>query len=327
MTTMNSQLGVVDESTYGTPVTVTKFFEFNKFDFDPKHGRVESKGMRPSGRTQRSDRFEPYAMGAEVGIELDVPTKGFGFWLKHMLGTVATGTITDSNYTHTGTEGSLLGDFFTCQGNVPLNPAGTNQAVTLHGCKVKNWELGCDVEGVLVASFDVDAEDYDTSTALATASYPSDYRIFSWAAGAITIGGSSVEAYNFKVSCSNELDTERRYLRANPLKKEPVENGMRTYEWSCTVDFSSLTLFDQFRASTRTGTLAAITATFDGPIAHGGATLPQLLVTIPAARIDDPGGPSITGPEALKLDLSGVALWDGTNSPVSIAYRTTDATP
>jgi hypothetical protein len=327
MTTMNAQLGVVDESTYGTPVTVTRFFEFNSMDFDPQHGRTESKGLRVGTRTQRSDRFEPYTLGAKCPVELDVPTKGFGFWLKHMLGTVGTTGPTDVNYVHTGSEGSLTGDFFTMQGNFPFHPSGTNQPITMHGCKIEKWELGCDAEGVLVAKLDIDAEDYDTSTALATASYPTDYRIFSWAAGAVSIGGSSVEAYNFKVSCDNNLDTDRRYLRASPLKKEPIENGMRTYEWSCTVDFVNLTQFDLFRSATRAGALAAISATFDGPVAHGGTTLPRMTVTIPAARIDDPGGPSISGPEGLKLDLSGIAMYDGSASPVSLAYRTTDATP
>lgn len=327
MTTMNTQLGVVDEVTYGTPVTVTKFFEPNAIGFDPQVGRVESKGLRVGTRTQRADRFEPYAMGAKCSVEIDVLTKGFGWWLKHLLGTVATGTVVDSNYTHTGTEGSLLGDFFTMQGNFPLNPAGTNQAITMHGCKVEKWELSCDAEGVLVASIDVDAEDYDTSTALATASYPSDCRVFSFASAAITIAGSSTEVYNFTVSGDNNLDTDRRFLRGNPLKKEPVENGHRTYEWGCSVDFTSLTDFDRFRSATRTGALAAIVATFTGPIAHAGATLPTLVVTIPAARFDATGGPAISGPEALKLDLSGIAAYDGTNSPVKIEYTTTDATP
>lgn len=327
MTTMNTQLGVVDEVTYGTPVTVSRFFEFNSLGFDPQHGRVESKGLRTGTRTQRADRFEPYAMGAKCPVVLDVPTKGFGWWLKHMLGSVASSVVTDANYTHTGTEGPLIGDFFTMQGNFPLNPAGTAQAITMHGCKVESWELSCDAEGVLMASIDVDAEDYDSTTPLATASYPTDYRIFSFAGASMTIAAAAVDIYNFTVSCDNNLDTDRRFLRANPLKREPVENGHRTYEWGCSVDFDSLVQFDRFRSQTRVGALASIVATFVGPVAHGGTTLPQLTVTIPAARFDATGGPAISGPEALKLDLSGIATFDGTNSPVTLAYRTTDITP
>lgn len=328
MTTMNTQLGVVDESTYGTPVTVTRFFEYNKESIKLEQGRVESAGLRSGMRTLRSDRFEPYRIGAAGDIELDVPTKGFGYWLKHMLGAISTSAVVDSNYTHTAVEGSLLGDFFTLQLNRPFHPSGTNQPFTYEGCKVSKWELGCDVDGVLVATLSIDAEDENTSTGLAAASYPSDYRIFSFNGAALTIGGSSIDITNFKVSCDNALKTDRRYMRASSLKREPVEDGMRTYEWSCTTDFTDLTQYNRFRDAARVNNLAAIVATFDGPIAHGGATLPRVTVTIPAARFDA-ADLNIDGPEALMQDLSGVALFDaaGSTSPVTIAYRSTDVTP
>ena len=326
MTTMNTQLGVVDESTYGTPVTVTRFFEFNGESVKLEQGRVESAGLRSGTRTMRADRFEPYRIGAAGDVVMDVPTKGFGFFLKHMLGTVATGTVVDGNYTHTGTEGSLLGDVFTMQINRPFNPAGTNQAFTYHGCKITGWELAADTDGVLVATLSVDAEDADTSTPLATASYPTDYRVFSFTGASLTIGGAAVEVKNFSVSCDNALNVERRYLRSTSLKKEPVEDGMRTYEWSCTADFSALTQYDRFRDAARATNLAAIVATFEGPVAHAGTTLPRLTVTIPAARFDAVDF-NISGPEALMQEMSGIATFDGTNSPVTLAYRTTDALP
>ena len=326
MTTMNTQLGVANESTYGTPVTPTRFFEFTSESIELDMGRVESAGLRPGQRTLRSDRWEPFRKGAAGDIEFDVPTKGFGFFLPHMLGSVSTGAAVDSNFTHTATEGSLLGDFFTAQINRPFNPSGTAQPFTYHGCKVTGWELSCDVDGVLVCTLTIDAEDEDTSTALAAASYPSDFRVFSFAGAAITLGGSAVEVRNFSLSCDLALDTERRYLRTSPMKKEPVENGMRSYEWACEADFTDLTQYDRFRSATRAGALAAIVATFDGPIAHGGTTLPRLTVTIPAARFDGVMQ-NIDGPEALRSELSGIATFDGTNSPVTLAYRTTDATP
>jgi Phage tail tube protein len=326
MTTMLTQFGVVDESAYGTPLTPIRFFEYNNESLKPEQGRASSSGMRAGGRVQRADRFEPYRVGAGGDVEFDVPTKGFGFWLKHMLGTVGTTGPTDANYVHSGTVGSLLGDFFTAQFNKPFHPSGTNQPFTYHGCKIASWELSCDVDGVLVCSLSIDAEDEDTSTALAVASYPADYRIFSWTGGSVTIGGSAVELRDFKVSCDNGLNVDRRYLRASALKKEPVEDAFREIEFSCTADFVDLTQYDRFRSSTRVGTLAAIVATFDGPVAHGGTTLPRLEVTIPAARFDEVEV-NVDGPEALTQSISGVGLFDSTNSPITVSYRTTDVTP
>jgi hypothetical protein len=99
---------------------------------------------------------------------------------------------------------------------------------------------------------------------------------------------------------------------------------MRTIEWSATADFSDLTQYNRFASATRAGALAAIVATFDGPVAHGGSTLPRLEVTIPAARFDAVDV-NVSGPEALKQDISGVGLFDGTNSAVTVTYRTTDS--
>lgn len=326
MTTLNTQLGVANESTYGTPVTPTRFFEYNTESLSAPSAYVESRALRTGTRTLRSDRFEPYRNGAAGQVTFDVPTKGFGFWLQHMLGAVSSSAVVDANTTHTGTEGSLLGDFFTLQLNKPLHPTGTSQAFTYHGCKVVGWELACDVEGVLTCSLDIDAEDEDNSTALAVASYPTDYRIFSFAGASITIGGSAIDVSAFRCGANLALDVDRRYMRANPLKREPTENGMREYTWNATVDFADLTQYNRVVSATRAGSLAQIVATFDGPVAHGGTTLPRLTVTIPAARFDE-GTPNVSGPEGLTLDLGGIATFDGTNSPVSIAYRTTDATP
>jgi hypothetical protein len=68
----------------------------------------------------RSDRRVPYIMGAGGSVSFSVLSKGFGFWLAQSLGTVATTGPADTTvYTHTGTVGSLTGDFFTAQVGVP----------------------------------------------------------------------------------------------------------------------------------------------------------------------------------------------------------------
>ena len=324
MTTMNTQLGIVDEVTYGTPVVVTRFLEFNSESVSLQMGRIESSALRTGTRVMRSDRFEPFRIGAAGRLQLDVPTKGFGLFLKHMLGGASIATVVDSNYVQTHIIATLLGDFFTMQMAKPFNPAGTVQAFTYHGCKVTDWTLSCDLDGFLVADIGIDAEDEDTSTSLATASYPSDFRCFSFVGASVTFGGASIELKNFSVSCDNALDTDRRYLRASALKKEPVENGMRQIEWSATADFSDLTQYNRFNSATRAGALAAIVATFDGPVVHGGSLLPRLEITIPAARFDAVDQ-NVSGPEALMQDISGVGLDNGSAAPITITYRTTDS--
>lgn len=326
MSTILTQAGTVDEVTYGTPVVVTRFWEFSSESIKLDQARVESSGRRTGARVARSDRFQPTRKGAAGGFVLDVPTKGFAWWLKHLLGAVATGVITDLNYTHTATVASLLGDFFTLQVARPFNPSGTAQAFTYEGGKVASWELACDVDGVLVCSLDLDFEDESTIIALAAASYPAAFNVFTWAGGAITIAGVAAEMKNFKVGGKNGLNVDRRYLRNSMLKKEPVESSPREYTWSATMDFADLVQYDRFRAALATGTLAQIIATFQGPVAHAGATLPSLVVTMPAARFDA-ADVNVGGPEELSIDISGVALDNGALSPITLAYTSTDALP
>lgn len=328
MSTLNTQLGVVNEAAYGTPLTPTRFFEYNSESIALDQPRIESAGMRPSMFFDRVDRFQPYRKGAAGSIEFDVPTKGFGFWLQHLFGSVATAGPVDSNYTHTATVASLLGKFFTLQINRPFNPSGTAQAFTYEGGKVVGWEFSCDVDGVLVCKLDLDFEDENTSTALATASYPTDYRIFTFAGGSVTIGGSSVEVKSFKVAGTNGLNVDRRYMRAaGPLKKEPLATDRRAATFDLEADFSDLTQYNRFRDALAANTVAQIVATFNGPIAHAGATLPSLTFTLPACRFDK-AAVNVSGPSELMQSISGVVLDPATGaSPITCAYVTTDVTP
>jgi len=326
MTTMLSQLGFAAESTYGTGVTVTRFAEFNSCSIALERGAVMSKGLRTGTRVQRSDRFMPYTVGAAGDIVMDVPTKGFGIWLQHMLGAIATGSVSDENYTHTATIGSLAGRFLTVQAGKPRVGSATIDPYTWTGCKVNNWELAVDVDGILVATIGIDAQNETNATALATASYPSDFRVFTFDGCAVTIGGDSFEALSWSATGNNQLDVGRRFLTGSSLKKEPLENAHREYGVSLEAEYRDLTQYNRFVSATAAGQLAAVVATFSGPVAHGGTTLPQLVVTMPAVRFAEVSQP-IDGPETIKQSITGEVVDNGSDQPITITYRTTDATP
>jgi hypothetical protein len=229
---LETQLGVKAESTWGTAVVVDRFYEFNSESITLETGRVESNALRASQRVQRSDRFTPYILGASGSIEMDVLSKGFGWWLEQCLGTIATGSLTDSTYTHTGTVGTLLAQGFTLQVNRPFHPAGTNQAFTYEGGKVAKWGFKSDVEGNLVFTADLVFETGITATALATASYPTGMENLTWAGGAVTVGGSAVPVTSFSVEVDNGQDTARHKIRSSTLRQEPVEAKNREITFS-----------------------------------------------------------------------------------------------
>lgn len=323
---LETQLGVKAESTWGTAVTVDRFYEFNSESITLETGRVESNALRASQRVQRSDRFTPYILGAAGSIEMDVLSKGHGWWLLECMGTSATGSLTDSTYTHTGTIGTLLAQGFTLQVNRPLHPAGTNQAFTYEGGKVAKWGYKSDVEGNLVFTADLVFETGITATALATASYPTAMENLTWAGGAVTIGGSAVPVTSFSVEVDNGLDTARHKIRSSTLRQEPVEAKNREITFSLTADFESLTQYNRVISTTSAGALAAIVATWTAPTLAGATTYPELEITIPAARFDEISDYTATSTDPLMQTLSGRGLYDGSNSPITVAYVSVDAT-
>ncbi len=325
MSAMDHQLGVVNEVTYGTPVTVSRFFEYESENISETYGRTEGDPLRVGSGFVRNDRFTPYVGGAAGTLQMTAMTKGFGFWLQHMMGAAATtGPAETSVYTHTGTEGSLVGKSFTAQVNRPFHPSGTNQAFTYSGGKVSKWTLSNSVDGNLLLDLDCDFQTWDTGIALATASYPSSMEPFSWVGGYVTIGGSNYDVTEFSLEVDNGLDVDRRQIRANPLKKEPTA-ARRSASFSISADFDSLVQRNRAAATTRAGALAAVTGVWRGPTLLGTTIYPEFSVSLAAARFDEWSG-ATEGTDAISQSLSGAVRYDGTTSPVVVTYKSADVT-
>lgn len=325
---IDTQAGFVDESTYGTAVTVTKFFPLISESIREDVSKLESEARRSGLHVQRSDISIPIYKGSAGSVEIPIMSKDFGWWLKHLTGAVATAGPTDSGYTHTGTVGTLKGDSFSAQFNRPFHDSGSNQPFSYEGGKVASWEISCGVDQEAKLSADLDFENVATGTALASASYPAGLELLSWAhaESLLTIAGTTVPVTEFTVGCDNGLKLDRHYVRGSALKKEPVADKYREITWSLTADFDSLTQYNRFKAATNAGQYAEIVVALKAPTLIGATTYPGLTITIPAARFDEIDvDNSSTDPNM--QTLSGVARYDGTNSPITLAYVTTQSTP
>lgn len=321
------QLGVKNETTYGTGVTVDRFFEFDSESVAVEVGRVESSAIRAGSRAMRSDRRVPYIMGASGSIQLPVLSKGFGFWLVHALGTVATtGPAETSVYTHTGTVGSLTGDFFTAQLGVPQAGGGTITPKTATGGKVKSFELSCAAGEALSFSADCDFQSLEHTTALATASYPTSTELLTFVGGSVTIAGDAVAVRSFSVKVDNGLAIDRRFIRSNALKKEPVEAGHRKIDVELGLDFENLTQQNRILSATAAGAQAAVVLSCAGLGTIGSTLKPTLTITVPVVMFDG-DTPTVGGPDLVSESIKGMGLFNGTDSAISLAYQTTDSTP
>lgn len=324
MAQLDHQLMLVDEVTYGTAVVTTRTFEFNTEGIEEQEGRTVGKPMR-TGWVERNDRFTPWYAGAAGPVQLDVLTKGFGILLKHMLGQVSTtGPSETTVYTHTATMADLLGKSMTLQINRPLHPTGTSQAFTFRGTKVTEWTLSNSVDGNLVLDLGLDAQISDSAIALAAAAYPTGMEPLSWAGGVITIGGTPFDVTEFSLKGNNNLAVDRRFIRGNTDKKEPT-GGRRTVEFSLSADFDSMTQRNRAHATTRAAALAAVTAKWSGPTLLGSTIFPNLLVTLPAVRFDK-WKAAVADDNGITQELSGTITFDGSASPVTMAYQSADTT-
>jgi hypothetical protein len=317
-TVHDSYFGAADESTYGTAVAPSKFFEFTDEGIEGKYERIDSEAIRAGTRVLRSDRFAPNAKGAEGDVKMEVLSGGFDFWLKHMFGTVSAGAPSGGFTTYTATLGDLNGKSFTAQvGRV--DNTGTKVPFTYQGGKVKEWELANAVDELLKLSVTCDfaKETIGAGTgayALATPTYVANTKLFSFGGGTVTVGGSSFDINDFSLKASNGLKDDRYFIRNNGMKSEPLESELRKYEWSVKGEFSGTTHVNRVAAAIASGAVADLTVLWDGPDGS------QFKVQMPFARFDE-GPVSVGGLEVVSHDLSGIALTDGTASPVTITYK------
>lgn len=331
MSGAQSSFGVAKETTWGTAVAATKGFEIIKEDLRGLYTRVESEGIG-GDLVARKDRFQPVGKGAAGSVELEVLTKGFGFWLEQMLGAVATTGPTETTvYTHTGTVASLTGKSFTAQAQ-RADTSGTKQPFTYEGGKVVGFEFNNAVDQSLRCKIDMDfeKESWPTSPAgvyaLQTQVLPTGAEFFTWAGGQITYNSVAIEVMDCSVKVDNALKVDRYSINSSAAKQQQTQDGKRKIEFSATIPFADRTLYDRIAAATAAGSYAALNLKWLGPTLLGTTIFPTLEIQVPFARLDE-GIPVIESASMLTQPVAGVGLTDGSSSPITIVYKTADSTP
>lgn len=313
---------------YGDYVAPSRFVEH--VDVDPKVQlqRVESRARRAGQMgAVRSDRQQTAVVGAGVGLSIEGVTKGLGFWLKHMVGaapvitTPVGGTLTRDQ---TFTPGDYWNRSLTVQVGMPT-AADIPEVVpfTYVGGKIPNWEIGCDVDGVLEIKVDIDAKDEDLSKPLAAAAFPSGMELLSWFRGSVRIDGKNYDVTNFRLTKPNTMNLERRFQRADPRKREPIINAATEATASMGAEFRDKWAYQKFLA----GAPVSLVATFTAPTVIEGSLYPMLQITCPTVVFDD-ATPKLNGTDILMQDLPVKVLQPADGSPLySIVFRSTDTAP
>lgn len=313
---LSGQLGVKAESTYGTAVTVDRFYEFDSEGIEPDVATIDVQGIRAGSRFQRTDRTARIVRGYAGSITMPILNKNMGLLFQHAFGDDTITTITGTARRHTITPADQAGKFLTLQMGKP-SVDGTVQPFTYNGGKIVGVEMMCGVDEALKATFDFDFKGASTATSLATASYVASQEAFYWPQAGVTVAGSTFYAKGFKCKYTPNLAVDRRFL--GNTKKEPLIAGFGSIEGELDAEFESLTEYTNFIA----GTQQALVITFTTTSFITGSTPYVFKITVPKANWMD-AAPSVTDTGILKLTLPFRGEDDGTNAPITVTLDNAD---
>lgn len=324
------QLGVKDESTYGTAVVVDTFYPFLPGDpINIDRDVLSSEALKPGRNVPYSALQQPVLKGGSGSRSLEVYSVGFEWFLKHMLGAVTANASTPvaGATSHVATLGDLCGDSFTWQENVVMGACkDTDQAMTWAGGKVASWTLSCDTDGILTCELELLFQSHSTGTALATASYPAGQELLSWAHATVDIASTAIPVMSWSLSCNNGLKDDRYYQNgsggaASTARYEPVQNSDREITFECELDFTNLTQWNRAAAVTASAGQAAVDVTVEGPSVITGSTYPALQIAIPALRFDEVSLGQLQQ-EMSTQSVSGVVVDNESAEPLTVTYVT-----
>ncbi|MBK7086917.1 MAG: hypothetical protein IPH53_20625 [Flavobacteriales bacterium] len=313
-----AQIGGKAEGTYGTPVTVDRFWEYESENIQTDVGVVEVAQLG-AGRFLRSDRRKTFIKGGGGPVNFVVLNKGFGLLLEHAIGqNTITGASADKTHTIIHDAAALQGKSLTIQKGVP-DVGGTVRAFTYEGGKVKNWELKANLDEALKLMLDFDFQNVLTGTALAAASYSATTEPFIFSEGALTLNAVAQSVRNFSIRGDNALATDRRFIGNS--KAEPLAGGLSPITGQLDVEFEDLTRYAAWVAGT---ILATLELEFtSATVIPTTATPYSFKITIPKLAYTG-GTPAVGGPDIVQNPTPFQALYDGTNPIVTVEIVTSD---
>lgn len=342
---LSGQVGAVAEVTYGTPVTVTHFYEFlsENLQFNPSW--LDGQGLKAGQAYNRASRTVvsqkdvngDLTMEFTSGEAANAVADSMGFWIKYALGsTLTTPTVVlGTAFKQVHTNGSKAGQFMTIQVGRPQISGVTVQPFTYTGVKVTDFEFSCNDNQIAQLKVTLDGRDEGTATGLAAASYPTPNGLFAFShasvmtiggtastsAGETTIsGGSSLGSLvnGIVITGSTPMKVDRYGLGNQGLKGEPIENAIPTITGTLSTEFFSRTeLYDVFKTAGTTPLQIDFTK-FDasGNDANGVAAGPnpyRLSWIFPAVKFKT-GSVNVTSPDVIPQSIGWQAYDDGSGT-------------
>jgi len=321
---IGSSLGFAAESPYGTFAASTRWVEFESESLTWVPKRMQGLGLYNGGQFQRDDTRVQTTETVNGDIKTAFYAKGMGLWLGNVFGGSATPVSTSGHYVQTHTWGDLYGHSLAIQKGVPqLN--GTIERYNFLGNKVIETTFECGVDEYLMATFKVDGQTYEETSAYGSPTYLTANPPFSFNGATFKMGayGSEVAVggvRKFTLSIKRPLRVDNFYLDGTGLKHEPVMNGFAEITGTLETDYVDKTAFvDMFVADTA----QSIVMQFLGPNIPSTSVPYSLTLNVPNVRWDA-DMPLVGGPDIVQPKMTFTYLYDLSHLP-SAVYVNTDS--
>lgn len=316
-----SALGTGIESTYGTPVAITKRHAFVSHAVQRSQEVLQSNAI--TGNLAGFRRAGVISRRAAAGpLNLELSKHGLGRWLQLMAGSSAApvqqgGTAA---YLQTHPAGPL--DRKLTMQTVFRDVTGTEiDTVTHHGVICTQWELGVNVDGIPSLNLTLDAEDEDTSiasTALLALAEPAHVP-FNWTQASLTVDAvPAVRVNAMTATGTNAQDVGGYFLGGGGTKTDPTLGDFRSLTGSLTAEFADTSIYDKFVAySSHALKLEYLAEIIASTHAY------RFTIDIPQAKFSG-SSPVVPGPGKITLDAPFEATFNGTNPTFTLSYMSTD---
>lgn len=339
---LSTQVMIGEEATVGTAVTPSRGYEVHSVT--PTHNTITavSSGLRAASLGHRARNRAKVGVDAQLTVPTTVFSQDAGLWLKHALGSAtATQIDTSDTYRQIHLPDDLTGLGLTVQVGLAQTD-GTVRPYTYRGCKITSWELACQMDQLLEATWTLDAWAWDTSTSLVAASYTDNDTLeeYHWGLLSATIGGTVATASGrttitsgtalsglrgIDLKGTNTLRTNRRLAGGSGVKSEQLENDFRSYTGDLDLEFADRT---QVLDLADDNTSTALQFVFTGVNKDDDSNAPTLRITYPAVKFES-AAPSAGGPDMVDGKASFTAYEDdsGDHPLIQIEYESIDSTP
>ncbi|MHA7275366.1 phage tail tube protein [Arthrobacter sp. Hz1] len=336
-TQLDCSLGFKKETGYGAAIVVDRFPEFIDEGLAWKPTFAQGAGLRVGSRIARAARRKLVKDESGGDINVELVTKGMGFFFDALLGSSAStqiGTTTGYQQLFTLTRGLLPS--YTIQKGIPPLGGGPTTALTFHGGICASGELTAAAGEIVKLKTTWDTREVKKDVAYAAPSYAVNPELYTFVDGAIAIGGSvtpptatalatggtpAANITEVSLSIDNKIDGGGWTLGGDGKRGRRPVVGLAEVKGKITAEFDTTFLQNAYLDQTPLSMLLTFAANQE--ISAG---VPATLqIYIDDIRLDGEL-PKSNGGDVITQSIDFVvldALKAGTE-PLSIVYRTAD---